>query len=68
MKAFINQSLAQAQKARLLCPPNPAVGAVLVGTDGTVLGQGHTQAAQDESQRGPGDDRAIAELRLCKMM
>lgn len=37
------EALEQAQKARLLCPPNPAVGAVLVGTDGQVLGRGHTQ-------------------------
>lgn len=37
------EALEQAHKARLLCPPNPAVGAVLVGADGQVLGRGHTQ-------------------------
>lgn len=35
--------LAQALLARPLSPPNPAVGAVLVGKDGTLIGVGHTQ-------------------------
>ena len=36
-------ALALAAQARLLSPPNPAVGCVLVAPDGRVLGQGHTQ-------------------------
>jgi diaminohydroxyphosphoribosylaminopyrimidine deaminase/5-amino-6-(5-phosphoribosylamino)uracil reductase len=36
-------ALAQAAAARLICPPNPAVGAVLVDAQGLVLGFGHTQ-------------------------
>ena len=36
-------ALALAEQARLICPPNPAVGCVIVGRDGKVLGQGHTQ-------------------------
>ncbi|MFT3779705.1 MAG: bifunctional diaminohydroxyphosphoribosylaminopyrimidine deaminase/5-amino-6-(5-phosphoribosylamino)uracil reductase RibD [Ottowia sp.] len=32
-----------AARARVACPPNPAVGCVIVGTDGAVRGQGHTQ-------------------------
>jgi len=35
----------QARLARLLCPPNPAVGAVLTDASGTVIGLGHTQQA-----------------------
>lgn len=35
--------LAQAQLARAICPPNPAVGAVLVDGTGKILGLGHTQ-------------------------
>ncbi|WP_036596625.1 bifunctional diaminohydroxyphosphoribosylaminopyrimidine deaminase/5-amino-6-(5-phosphoribosylamino)uracil reductase RibD [Ottowia thiooxydans] len=37
------QALELARRARLDCPPNPAVGCVLVGPDGAVLGQGFTQ-------------------------
>jgi diaminohydroxyphosphoribosylaminopyrimidine deaminase/5-amino-6-(5-phosphoribosylamino)uracil reductase len=40
----VNQCLDLARQARLLCPPNPAVGCVLSGADGALLGQGHTQA------------------------
>lgn len=36
-------ALALAARARLICPPNPAVGAVLMGPDGRVIGCGHTQ-------------------------
>lgn len=35
--------LEQASLARSLCTPNPAVGAVLVGSAGEVIGVGHTQ-------------------------
>ena len=41
---FMGQALALAESARLICPPNPAVGCVIVGQDGQVLGQGRTQA------------------------
>ena len=37
------QALALADQARLSCPPNPAVGCVLVDAGGQVIGQGHTQ-------------------------
>lgn len=40
---MIDRALALAAQARLLAPPNPAVGCVLVGADGQVLGEGHTQ-------------------------
>lgn len=36
-------ALELARQARLNCPPNPAVGCVIVGADRAVLGQGHTQ-------------------------
>lgn len=39
----MRSALALAEQARLICPPNPAVGCVLVGGDGQVIGQGHTQ-------------------------
>lgn len=41
--SFMDQALKLARTARLACPPNPAVGAVLVGADGSVLGTGCTQ-------------------------
>ena len=40
---MIDAALQLAHQARTLCPPNPAVGCVLVSPDGQVLGQGHTQ-------------------------
>ena len=39
------QTLGLADKARTHCPPNPAVGALLVADKGNILGQGHTQQA-----------------------
>ena len=36
---------ALAEQALFITSPNPRVGCVIVGKDGTVLGQGHTQAA-----------------------
>ena len=41
---FMRRALALAERARLVCPPNPAVGCVLVGAGGAVIGEGHTQA------------------------
>jgi diaminohydroxyphosphoribosylaminopyrimidine deaminase/5-amino-6-(5-phosphoribosylamino)uracil reductase len=38
-------ALALAREALFLTSPNPRVGCVIVGTDGTVLGSGHTQRA-----------------------
>lgn len=35
--------LLQAQQAQSLCPPNPAVGALVVNAAGDVIGSGHTQ-------------------------
>ncbi len=40
----IRQALALAHRAVGLCEPNPRVGCVLIGADGQLLGQGHTQA------------------------
>lgn len=39
----MREAMAQATRARLLAPPNPAVGCVITSADGRVLGQGHTQ-------------------------
>lgn len=36
-------ALAQAAQARLLAPPNPAVGCVITDATGNILGTGHTQ-------------------------
>lgn len=40
---FMARALALAESARLICPPNPAVGCVIVDAQGSVLGEGHTQ-------------------------
>jgi diaminohydroxyphosphoribosylaminopyrimidine deaminase / 5-amino-6-(5-phosphoribosylamino)uracil reductase len=40
---MMDRALALAALARLLAPPNPAVGCVLVAADGRILGEGHTQ-------------------------
>jgi diaminohydroxyphosphoribosylaminopyrimidine deaminase/5-amino-6-(5-phosphoribosylamino)uracil reductase len=40
---WMQQALALAERARLACPPNPAVGCVLVGAGGAVIGRGFTQ-------------------------
>lgn len=39
----MRQALALAAQARLLSPPNPAVGCVITSADGRLLGSGHTQ-------------------------
>jgi diaminohydroxyphosphoribosylaminopyrimidine deaminase/5-amino-6-(5-phosphoribosylamino)uracil reductase len=39
----MQQALALAEQARFACPPNPAVGCVLVGADGAAIGRGYTQ-------------------------
>jgi len=39
----MRQALELAARARGICPPNPAVGCVIVAADGALLGQGHTQ-------------------------
>ena len=39
----MTRALELARQARLDCPPNPAVGCVLIGADGSLLGEGHTQ-------------------------
>ena len=41
----MGDALVLARYSLLLPPPNPRVGAVLVSTDGEVLGKGHTQRA-----------------------
>ncbi|MEY4268732.1 MAG: hypothetical protein RIS90_3267 [Pseudomonadota bacterium] len=40
---MMDRALDLARRARLLAPPNPAVGCVLVAADGRVLGEGQTQ-------------------------
>jgi diaminohydroxyphosphoribosylaminopyrimidine deaminase/5-amino-6-(5-phosphoribosylamino)uracil reductase len=40
----MRQALDLAARARAISPPNPAVGCVIVGANGQLLGQGHTQA------------------------
>jgi diaminohydroxyphosphoribosylaminopyrimidine deaminase/5-amino-6-(5-phosphoribosylamino)uracil reductase len=47
----IQDALALAEQARLICPPNPAVGAVLIGPDGRVIGRGHTQVRGGRTPR-----------------
>ena len=42
---FMQQALGLAREALYLTSPNPRVGCVLVGADGSVLGRGHTQRA-----------------------
>ena len=41
----MTHALALAREALFLTSPNPRVGCVIVGTDGAVLGSGHTQRA-----------------------
>ncbi len=43
--AFMQQALGLAHDALYLTSPNPRVGCVIVGTNGQVLGSGHTQRA-----------------------
>ncbi|MES2583494.1 MAG: bifunctional diaminohydroxyphosphoribosylaminopyrimidine deaminase/5-amino-6-(5-phosphoribosylamino)uracil reductase RibD, partial [Pseudomonadota bacterium] len=40
----MEKALLLAISARTLCPPNPAVGCIIVGADGSLVGAGHTQA------------------------
>jgi diaminohydroxyphosphoribosylaminopyrimidine deaminase/5-amino-6-(5-phosphoribosylamino)uracil reductase len=41
---MMERALELAAQARLLAPPNPAVGCVLVSAGGQIIGEGHTQA------------------------
>lgn len=43
--SLIQQALTLAESALFLSNPNPRVGCVLSAADGTVIGEGHTQAA-----------------------
>ena len=43
--ALLAQALAQAKQAMQISDPNPRVGCVIAAANGTLLGQGHTQAA-----------------------
>jgi diaminohydroxyphosphoribosylaminopyrimidine deaminase/5-amino-6-(5-phosphoribosylamino)uracil reductase len=59
---WMGQALTEAHSALLLSSPNPRVGCVIVGVDGTLLGRGYTQRAggphaevmalRDAAQRG----------------
>ena len=42
--ALLAQALAQAKQAMQISDPNPRVGCIITSADGTLLGQGHTQA------------------------
>ena len=42
---YMARALALAESALYLTSPNPRVGCVLVGSDGRILGEGHTQKA-----------------------
>lgn len=74
LQTMIERALALAAQARLLAPPNPAVGCVLVGADGRVLGEGHTQrtggphaevmALRDAAERGADVHGATAYVTL----
>nr|WP_092756572.1 bifunctional diaminohydroxyphosphoribosylaminopyrimidine deaminase/5-amino-6-(5-phosphoribosylamino)uracil reductase RibD [Rhodoferax sp. OV413] len=71
---LMQQALAQATQARLLAPPNPAVGCVITTRDGQILGTGHTQrvggphaevmALRDAAARGHSVQGATAYVTL----
>lgn len=73
-RALMQQALAQAERALCLSNPNPRVGCVLVGADGRVIGEGHTQQAggphaevmalRDAQARGLGTEGATAFVTL----
>ena len=70
----IDQSLALARQARLICPPNPSVGCLLHAADGAVIGRGHTQqtggphaeimALRDAAAQGHSTEGATAYVTL----
>lgn len=72
--SYMRQALALAEQGRLACPPNPAVGCVLVGSDGQVIGTGYTQpvgqahaevmALRDAAARGMPTQGATAYVTL----
>lgn len=47
MSHRLERALELAAHAIGVCDPNPRVGCVIVGSDGTLLGEGHTQPAGD---------------------
>lgn len=47
-RLMMSRALTLARKARFVCPPNPAVGCVLVSAAGDIIGAGHTQPAGQE--------------------
>lgn len=71
---MMDRALQLAEQARLLAPPNPAVGCVLVDAQGHVIGEGHTQrtgqahaevmALRDARARGHGVRGATAYVTL----
>lgn len=46
-RLMMARALDLAKKARFICPPNPAVGCVLVSAAGDIIGTGYTQRAGD---------------------
>jgi diaminohydroxyphosphoribosylaminopyrimidine deaminase / 5-amino-6-(5-phosphoribosylamino)uracil reductase len=72
--SVFDQAAACAEQARWACPPNPAVGCVMVNAQGQVLAQGYTQprgqahaevmALRDAALRGVSVQGAIAYVTL----
>lgn len=73
-EACMARALALAERARRVCPPNPAVGCVLVDAAGAVIGEGQTQptgqahaevmALRDAAARGHATQGATAYVSL----
>ena len=71
--AYMRRALELAQQARPICPPNPAVGCVIV-KDRRIIGEGHTQktgeahaevmALRDAAQRGESVEGATVYVTL----
>lgn len=76
-QSHMERALALAEQARALCPPNPAVGCVLVDRRGHIIGEGQTQATgqahaevmalRDAARRGhdPAGSTAYVTLEPC---
>ena len=73
-RLMMARALELAKKARFICPPNPAVGCVLVSAAGDIIGTGHTQrtgeahaeimALRDAAARGHDTQGATAYITL----
>ena len=73
-RLMMARALELAKKARFICPPNPAVGCVLVSAAGDIIGTGYTQrtgeahaeimALRDAAARGHDTQGATAYITL----